>query len=137
VVRQRVRFGDHLEADRDEWFIAGTEQPEFTPDAAPQSAPPRILAPTNGTIIALDPDIPPANQRLRLRAQGRAAAWTIDGHFLARGPIADWPPWPGHHVLRLVDARGKTLDQVRVEVRGASVKNAPAARPQGSRNPHS
>jgi len=128
VVRQHVRWGSQLEAERDEWFIAGTEQPEFVSDPAPQSAPPRIVSPTDGTIIALDPDIPPANQRLRLQAQGRAAAWTIDGHFLARGPIAQWPPWPGHHVLQLVDARGKTLDQVHIEVRGASVKHPPAGR---------
>jgi penicillin-binding protein 1C len=131
VVRQHVRFGEHLEAERDEWFIAGTEQPEFAPDTAPQSAPPRILSPTDGTIIALDPDIPPANQRLRLQAAGRAASWAIDGHWLARGPIALWLPWPGRHVLQLVDARGKTLDQVHVEVRGASVKNTPAARQRG------
>jgi penicillin-binding protein 1C len=125
--RQRVRFGDALEADRDEWFLAGTEQPVFAPDHAPQRAAPRILAPTDGTIIALDPDIPPANQRLLLQAQGRAAVgWRIDGRPLARGLSAHWPPWPGRHVLQLVDERGKTLDQVHVEVRGAGVKSAQA-----------
>ena len=122
VVREHVRFGGNLEAERDEWFIAGTEQREFAPDRAPQSAAPRILAPTDGTILALDPDIPPANQRLRLQAAGRPAAWSIDGRIIARGPHAQWPPWPGKHVVRLVDARGKTLDQVRIEVRGARVK---------------
>jgi len=122
VVREHVRFGGNLEAERDEWFIAGTEQREFAPDHAPQSAAPRILAPTDGTILALDPDIPPANQRLRLQAAGRPAAWSIDGRIIARGPHAQWPPWPGKHVVRLVDARGKTLDQVRIEVRGARVK---------------
>jgi penicillin-binding protein 1C len=121
-----VRWGDHLEAARDEWFIAGTEQPVFALDHAPQLAAPRIVTPANGTIIALDPDIPPANQRLRLQAQGHAAAWRIDGHPFARGLTALWLPWPGQHVLQLVDAHGKTLDQVQVEVRGAGVKNQPA-----------
>jgi penicillin-binding protein 1C len=126
VVREHVRFGDHLEAERDEWFIAGTEQPLFAPDHAPQAVLPHILAPSDGTIIALDPDIPPANQRLRLQAQGHATAWRIDGHPFARGLSAQWLPWPGKHVLQLVDAHGKTLDQVHVEVRGASVKSARA-----------
>ncbi|MDR2990400.1 MAG: penicillin-binding protein 1C [Burkholderiaceae bacterium] len=128
VVRERIRFGGDLEAARDEWFLAGTEQPVFAPDRAPQLAAPRILAPADGTIIALDPDIPPANQRLRLQAQGRAAAWRIDGRPYARGLSALWLPWPGRHALQLVDARGKTLDQVHVEVRGASVKSAQAGR---------
>ncbi|MDR0478198.1 MAG: penicillin-binding protein 1C, partial [Burkholderiaceae bacterium] len=128
VVREHVRFGDHLEADRDEWFVAGTEQALFTPDDAPHLAAPRILAPTDGTIIALDPDIPPVNQRLRLQAQGRAVAWRIDGRLFSRSLSAQWLPWPGRHTIQLIDARGKTLDQVHVEVRGASVKNAQAAR---------
>jgi hypothetical protein len=29
-----------------------------------------------------------------------------------------WPPAPGRHVLRLVDAAGIELDRVRVSVRG-------------------
>jgi penicillin-binding protein 1C len=128
VVRQHVRFGDQLEAERDEWFIAGTVQPVFDTDHAPQQSAPRILAPTDGTIIALDPDIPPANQRLRLRAQGRAASWRIDGHVFAHGPTALWPLWPGRHTLQRVDARGTVLDQVRIEVRGAGVKSAQAER---------
>ena len=126
VVRQRVRFEGGLEAERDEWFLAGTEQPVFAPDHAPQQAAPRILAPADGTLIALDPDIPPANQRLLLQAQGRAAGWHIDGRPYARGPTAHWPPWPGRHVLQLVDERGNTLDQIHVEVRGAGVKSAQA-----------
>ncbi|MDR0479061.1 MAG: penicillin-binding protein 1C, partial [Burkholderiaceae bacterium] len=116
VMREHVRFGDELEAARDEWFIAGTEQSVFALDHAPQMAAPRILAPTDGTIIALDPDIPPTNQRLRLQAQGRAAAWRIDGRPFARSLVAQWLPWPGRHVLPLVAARGKVLDQVHVDV---------------------
>ena len=72
VVRAHVRFGDELEAARDEWFIAGTEQARFElPAAAADAEPaPRITAPTDGTIIALDPDIPPRHQRVRFEAAG-------------------------------------------------------------------
>jgi penicillin-binding protein 1C len=121
LVRLRVRFGDELEAARDEWFIAGTEQPLFAiPGAAAESAP-RITAPADGTIIALDPDIPPRHQRVRLEAVGHGLQWRIDGKLFARGGSAQWLPWPGRHVVELVDARGQVLDQVKLEVRGAGV----------------
>jgi penicillin-binding protein 1C len=133
VVREHITFGNHLEADRDEWFIAGTQQSVFDTDPAQQQAIQRILTPTDGTIIALDPDIPPANQRLRLESQGRAAAWRMDGKELSRSKRVLWPPWPGKHVLQLVDSRGQVLDQVNIEVRGATVKTPAQQRERTSR----
>jgi len=123
VVRQPVRFGDELEAARGEWFIAGTEQAVFAlaPAADLAEAAPRISAPTDGTIIALDPDIPPDRQRVRFEARGRAVHWRIDGKFFARGNRALWLPWPGRHLIELVDARGQAVDARRIEVRGAGV----------------
>ncbi len=123
LVQARVRFGDDLEAARSEWFIAGTEQPLFAlPSAAPAAdSAARITAPSDGTIIALDPDIPPAHQRVRFEAEGRNLQWRIDGKPFARGASAQWLPWPGRHVIDLMDARGQVADQVRLEVRGAGV----------------
>ncbi|GAA4341504.1 transglycosylase domain-containing protein [Variovorax defluvii] len=125
LVRRRVRFGDELEAARDEWFIAGTEQALFElPAAARTEAAPRITAPADGTIIALDPDIPPRHQRVRFEAEGRNLHWHIDGKPFAQGASAQWLPWPGRHVVELVDAHGKVVDHVRLEVRGAGIKRA-------------
>jgi penicillin-binding protein 1C len=120
-VRSRVRFGDELEAARDEWFVAGTEQPLFAIAGAAAESAPRITAPSDGTVIALDPDIPPRHQRVRFEAEGRGLQWRIDGRLFARGSSAQWLPWPGRHVVELVDARGQVLDRVRLEVRGAGV----------------
>ncbi|MBT2323150.1 penicillin-binding protein 1C [Variovorax paradoxus] len=121
LVQAHVRFGDELEAARSEWFIAGTEQPLFAiPGVAAESAA-RITAPSDGTIIALDPDIPPRHQRVRFEAEGRGLQWRIDGKLVARGSSAQWLPWPGRHVVELLDARGQVVDQVRLEVRGAGV----------------
>ncbi len=121
VETQRVRFGDELEAPRDEWFITGTAQPLFAlaPDAAAAAA--RITAPSDGTILALDPDIPPNRQRVRFEASGHGLQWRLDGKPFARGNTAQWLPWPGRHLLELVGADGKVADQVRLEVRGAGV----------------
>ncbi len=142
-----------LEAARDEWFVPGTQQPLFAMDsiageaygtsasvpkttksaarapAAPASAsvaaPARITAPASGTVIALDPDIPPMRQRLQFTATGDAVQWRLDGKTLGRGPRVAWMPWPGRHVVQITDAQGKVLDEVRLEVRGAGVVAAP------------
>ncbi|MES2530670.1 MAG: penicillin-binding protein 1C [Pseudomonadota bacterium] len=130
VVQAAVRFGGELEAARSEWFIAGTEQPLFAPESASvaDGAPGRILSPANGTILALDPDIPPNRQRVRFEAEGAQVQWRIDGKPFARGKVAQWLPWPGRHVVELADLQGRVLDQVRLEVRGAGVVAKPGPR---------
>lgn len=131
LLQTRVSFGDGLEAAREEWFIAGTEQSRFAPDsdAQPRSGTPRISAPADGTIVALDPDIPPQRQRLVFEAEGGAAGqalqWRIDGRMAGQGARLPWLPWPGRHVVQLVDARqGNVLDELRLEVRGAGVAHS-------------
>ncbi len=139
LVQTRTEFGRQLEAARNEWFIAGTEQKIFAMDAPGDTGfkrarntladdaqeAPRITSPASGTIIALDPDIPPNRQRLGFSAEGRNLRWLMDGKEFARGSDAQWLPWPGRHVVQLADARGKVLDEIRLEVRGAGVKAGP------------
>ena len=84
----------------------------------------RITAPVSGTIIALDPDIPPTHQRVRFSAEGRGLRWLMDGKEFARGARAQWLPWPGRHVVQLLDNSGKVADEIRLEVRGAGLKTA-------------
>jgi penicillin-binding protein 1C len=142
-----------LEATRQEWFLAGTQQTTFTINRvanyadttgargqkglndAEKSATPanhiagdissRITAPTTGTIIALDPDIPPKHQRVSFAAQGNNLRWLMDGKPFAKGTSAQWLPWPGRHVVQIVDAKGQVLDEIRLEVRGAGVVGKP------------
>ena len=123
LVQQRVSFGDGLEAAREEWFVAGTEQSRFALDATPGRAAARIAAPADGTILALDPDIPPAHQRLVFETEGGTSSvqWRIDGRVAGRGARLPWLPWPGRHVVQLLDAQGSVLDTIRLEVRGAGV----------------
>ncbi|KAF1022147.1 MAG: Penicillin-binding protein 1C [Paracidovorax wautersii] len=140
LVQERVAFGPApgreaagpLEAARNEWFLAGTEQTRFAP-ALPQAQPAqaataaaspaavaRIVSPVSGTIIALDPDIPPAHQRLTFKAQGDGdLRWLLDGRPFGRGAQLPWLPIPGRHQVQLVSARGEVLDAIVLEVRGA------------------
>jgi penicillin-binding protein 1C len=135
LVEARVEFGagpdgNALEAARSEWFLQGTEQPLFALDTGMANDVnfARITAPSEGTIIAVDPDIPPLRQRVRFESEGRGVQWRIDGKFFARGNSAQWLPWPGRHVIELVDGAGKVVDQRRIEVRGAGVVTQSAKR---------
>jgi penicillin-binding protein 1C len=91
-----------------------------------------IASPDDRSVVALDPDIPPAVQRLRFEVAGApptGAAWRLDGKHLGAARPLPWSPWPGHHVLELVDAKGGVLDTVTFDVRGAQARPAqPAAR---------
>ncbi|MEP6722294.1 MAG: penicillin-binding protein 1C [Variovorax sp.] len=130
LVQAKVTFGSGgadagpLEAARSEWFLQGTEQALFAIAPTTGSAIARITAPADGTIVALDPDIPPNRQRLRFEtdAPGTGLQWRIDGKTIARGASAQWLPWPGRHAVQLVDPRGQLQDEIRLEVRGAGVR---------------
>jgi penicillin-binding protein 1C len=107
---------------------AATPTPTATTAAtASPAAAPRIGTPADGTLFALDPDIPPANQRIAFeRANGTSAhsRWQLDGKRLGDAQRVLWPPWPGRHLLELVDANGRIADSVRFEVRGATARAA-------------
>ncbi|WP_369799032.1 penicillin-binding protein 1C [Caenimonas sp. SL110] len=123
LTRAWVQFADRLEASRDEWFIDGTQQAIFAMAPAQQrNIAARITAPANGTIVALDPDIPPNRQRLQFSAAGDKLRWLIDGKEVARGRQAQWLPWPGRHKVQIAGERGEVLDEIRIEVRGAGVR---------------
>lgn len=120
VERAAVRFEGVQEAARQEWFLPGSAQSVFA-IAAPASteSAARITAPQNGTILALDPDIPPARQRMPLRAEGgEHLRWFIGEQEVGRGTRAAWLPRPGRHVVQLRGTDGSVLDQRRIEVRG-------------------
>jgi penicillin-binding protein 1C len=163
LVQAQVAFGatsddgHSLEAARSEWFLKGTEQNQFTINSVAtyamqtrargldlgfrQNDPQfdaenrsRITAPASGTIIALDPDIPPNRQRVSFNAESgnlrgptgsSPLRWRMDGKPFAKGANAQWLPWPGRHVVQLTDARGTVLDEIRLEVRGAGVRDSP------------
>ena len=131
VVSANVVFDLQREPPRDEWFIAGTEPAPAARPGSPvrESAVPRfgIVSPRDGSIFALDPDMPPAAQRLRF--EGEHGVWWLDGKRLGAGASIDWAPWPGRHELRLIGRGGEVLQTVRFEVRGARVKAARAPSP--------
>ena len=137
LVQTRVIFGSPdaastTEPSRMEWFIRGTEQSSFgRPPHTSSRAAARILHPVNGTLLAIDPDIPPKRQRLNLRASISNGRWVIDGKPVGQGQSMPWMPWPGRHRITLQTVSGQVLDAVEIEVRGAAAK--PGATAPGKR----
>ncbi len=125
LVKRRVSFSDRLEASRDEWFARGTE-----PNANAQmqvaaretsGSGARILSPTDGTIIALDPDIPTKNQRVALKSGdvAQAVCWEVNGESLGCSEgTGVWSPTAGNFTIRLLDKAGEERDRVTLTVRG-------------------
>jgi penicillin-binding protein 1C len=132
VTRVPVRFDAQRESARDEWFIKGTES--SAPPAPRRAGAPSISAdnarfgitsPRDGSIFAIDPDMPPAAQRIAF--EGEHGTWVLDGKRLGAAPRWSWAPWPGRHQLTLLGRNGEALQTVHFEVRGAALKGPPTA----------
>ena len=104
-----------------EWYLRGTEPAVGAAGPAQDAGPPsRIASPVDGTVVALDPDIPLGRERIALRADPPAGdlRFELDGRRV--GPAASpvlWAPERGRHELVLVDVNGATLDRVAFDVR--------------------
>jgi len=130
VVQARVAFEGGREPPRDEVFLAGTAQPLQRSGSlgAAEARGFGIDNPRDGSLYALDPDIPPKAQRITF--SGQAGTWWLDGKVIGQGSQVSWAPWPGRHALKLTNAHGRVLQTVAFEVRGATLaRPAPATRP--------
>jgi penicillin-binding protein 1C len=80
-----------------------------------------IAYPGNGSIIALDPDIPDQVQRVRftMRPEVEGYRWLLNGAELDGDAGAMfWRPATGTNTLTLLDRDGNPVDRVTFEVRG-------------------
>jgi penicillin-binding protein 1C len=135
VSRRRVSFDEGIEPDRSDVFIGDTGVDRVrlgAPLMLAEAAALRIAQPVDGTILALDPDIPALNQKVWLRAAGLAGQagadvrWRVDGKVAGSGAEMPWAPWPGRHTIELLDGKGAVRDRAAVEVRGAVLRQAAA-----------
>ena len=109
---RRVSYVPAIEPPRTELFVPGSELDVVkVADDRDQRA--RIVAPADGVVVALDPDIPPLRQRIAVIASGPGQL-AIDGRALPRDGL--WSPVPGVHRITLTDRR-KLVDHHRIVVR--------------------
>jgi penicillin-binding protein 1C len=130
IVKRHIQFAfnnNRIEAGRDEYFIRGTE-PQSTLISAREasSAGARIVSPTDGTIVAIDPDIPEANQRIALKSGDvkQANCWEANGQSLgcSDAPVA-WSPRNAVSesiTIRLLDKNGEERDRIAITIRGGT-----------------
>jgi penicillin-binding protein 1C len=116
VVQQRVALQGQAsrEADRMEWFVKGTE-PIQTVALQQDDLRLHIAEPSEGSRLAIDPDMPVGVQKLTLRAQGaglQSVQWKVNGKVFGSGPLVQWPLRPGQHQIELW--RGSALVETRV-----------------------
>lgn len=119
VIRTHVHF-KHSEDQRDEVFIKGTEPVNGEVEAKAEVVS-RISYPLEETLIALDPDIPPDNQRvfIQIVAPRPDQNLYLNGRRIGRATnFIPWAPLTGKYRLELRDSGGHVIDNVRFEVRG-------------------
>jgi penicillin-binding protein 1C len=118
VVARRIELSGLGDGSR-EWFLKGTET--STVKAVSNQSNFRIVYPTAGTIIALDPDIPEDQQKLFFESQPKenGLQWRLDGESVGpAGSVLLWSPQKGKHTLELIDEASGVLDSVSFEVGG-------------------
>jgi len=130
VERRPISFEAGLEVPREEWFITGTagERPGLR---RPAAAAPRIAYPGPDSVLVVDPDIPPAAQRVlwTMRPVRDDLGWRLNGVPLAGD---SWQPRPGSYRLELVDDARRVLDVVNFSVRGALAPGTASATGKGA-----
>jgi penicillin-binding protein 1C len=108
-----VALAATTEPARQDWFLRGTAQDAMA-GAPPAARRPRIVSPLAGTVYALDPDIPLASQRIRLKTVGAVSGerLQLDARDVGEAEAAPMIlPGPGRHMLALVDPGGRVLDR--------------------------
>jgi len=125
VESRAVRFTPRVESERHEWFLRGADAGYATVGQADtvvqDGGQPAIQSPANGVVIALDPDIPEASQKVLLAAGSADASMRLKLNDIDLGAAAKphlWTPKAGAYRLTLEDANGRAVDRVLFTVRG-------------------
>jgi penicillin-binding protein 1C len=117
VTIARARFAPAVEPEREELFVRAQHAPDSVSAASERA---RIASPADGLVIAIDPDIPAARQRVPLAAHGAQADMVLRLNGARIGSAQRsvmWPPERGTWRLALEDAAGHTLDATQFVVR--------------------
>ncbi len=115
VIKKKVNFMN-TGSGREEYFLRGTESEKVLPITV--SPNPKITYPSQGAVIALDPDIPLHKQKILFEAQGWVSdlKWTLDGEEIGSSALLAWEPRAGTQRLA-IRSGGKMVDQITFFVR--------------------
>jgi penicillin-binding protein 1C len=102
-----------------EWFLQGTEP--IVQKIAMTELHPKIIYPADGTVMALDPDIPVERQKIFFEAKPKDGKlrWLVDDAVIGDAAgLASWSLSAGMHSAALVDSDNRVVDRVGFAVRG-------------------
>jgi len=118
IAKKRIRFEPPIEPPRIEYFIKGTE-PEGDVVYVSLEREKRIIYPPDNSIFALDPEIPPVQQRLFVYTGCGGCLLVHDSteRLSSENGVFVLDIKRGVHRIDLVDTSGKVIDSVRYEVR--------------------
>jgi penicillin-binding protein 1C len=115
-----ARYATAVEPPRREWFMRGTAPAGPIGIVGRRALIPRISSPANGMVIAIDPDIPPGEQRVPIAVQGETEGLFLRLNSEVVGQARDtilWMPKSGVHQLALEDSAGQAIDRILFTVR--------------------
>ncbi|MCR6664633.1 MAG: transglycosylase domain-containing protein [Methyloversatilis sp.] len=115
----RLRFEPEIEAEREEYFLPGTQQAFADAIVRDLFGRPRIVQPSTGVKL-VSAGLPAGRQAMLLEARPGwpGLQWVINDERLpAIEGRALWSPRPGRHRLALEDAHGLQLQSIEFEVR--------------------
>jgi penicillin-binding protein 1C len=118
VIKVEVASAGNIGKRQEEWFISGTEPANVLMVKQYNE---RIIYPPSGTMIALDPDIPPDLQKVFFisKTEGKELRWRLNDTAIGEtGGAVAWSPKRGKYSLALTDSQGRIIDSVNFEVRG-------------------
>ncbi len=125
VIKTEIAYSDGSESERSEWFLRGTETGQIVRDDATVGNV-KITYPPEGTLFALDPDIPEELQMVFFTATPKNSQWKWvlnDQVFAQKNSPVKWKPQKGAYTLSLMDSSDSVLDSVTFEVRGSTPKS--------------
>ncbi|WP_297212757.1 MULTISPECIES: penicillin-binding protein 1C [Thermodesulfovibrio] len=115
VVKKRVLLNDDSKAEKEEYFLKGTEIEHVLTLKDRGQDSPKIVYPSSDTIIAIDPDIPEENQYVTLsyKPLTEKYEWLINGEKTGiKTPQFLWQTKPGSYRISIVDSENKLIDSV-------------------------
>ncbi|TWI66948.1 penicillin-binding protein 1C [Desulfobotulus alkaliphilus] len=127
LVKQDIcmqKKGEECTAFRSEWLPSMTSP---LPPSAGQPEEIRLVRPSDGLALAMDPRIPNQQQRLVFSVEGAGEGahyrWYINGGFLGEGrsPDIEWQISPGQYSIRVeifMDGRDMVQKSARIQVLG-------------------
>ncbi len=111
-----VSFVPAIEPARPELFLTGMGR-SIVQVVTNDDLQPYVSQPADGTNIALDPDIPPQNQMMRIAIAGKTTGLDLTLDNQPINPDQLWLPIPGSHFLTIRDSDQNLIDQVKFSVR--------------------